>query len=89
MSEEKKTVASEEIKEEARELTPDELAKVTGGQAAGPSSYGMTDTMGRMHSATQFAGSSAAPASCTVEDRVMRDAKMTEIYEQSFRQEEG
>ena len=52
MSEEKKTVASEEIKEEARELTPDELAKVTGGQAAGPSSYGMTDTMGRMHSAT-------------------------------------
>ena len=41
-----------EEKQEARELTPDELAKVTGGQAAGPSSYGMTDTMGRMHSAT-------------------------------------
>ena len=31
MSEEKKTVASEEIKEEARKLTEDELEKVTGG----------------------------------------------------------
>ena len=52
-----------EEKQEARELTPDELANVTGGQAAGPSSYGMTDTMGRMHSDAQFAGSSSAPAS--------------------------
>ena len=69
-----------EEKQEARELTPDELAKVTGGQAAGPSSYGMTDTMGRMHSDAQFAGSSSAPASCTVEDRIMRDVKITEIY---------
>ena len=68
-------------KQEARELTPDELANVTGCQAARPSSYGMTDTMGRMHSDAQFVGSSAAPASCTVEDRIMRDAKMTEIYE--------
>ena len=70
-----------EEKQEARELTPDELANVTGGQAAGPSSYGMTDTMGRMHSDAQFAGSSVAPASCTVEDRAMRDVKITEIYE--------
>lgn len=70
-----------EEKQEARELTPDELANVTGGQAAGPSSYGMTDTMGRMHSDAQFAGSSVAPASCTVEDRAMRNAKTTEIYE--------
>ena len=70
-----------EEKQEARELTPDELANVTGGQAAGPSSYGMTDTMGRMHSDAQFAGSSVAPASCTVEDRIMRDGKITEIYE--------
>ena len=45
-----------EEKQEARQLTPDELANVTGGQAAGPSSYGMTDTMGRMHSDAQFAG---------------------------------
>ena len=70
-----------EEKQEARELTPDELANVTGGQAAGPSSYGMTDTMGRMHSDAQFAGSSETPASCTVEDRIMRDGKITEIYE--------
>ena len=69
-----------EEKQEARELTPDELANVTGGLAAGPSSYGMTDTMGRMHSDAQFAGSSVAPASCTVEDRAMRDGKITEIY---------
>ena len=52
-----------EEKQEACELTPDELANVTGGQAAGPSSYGMTDTMGRMHSDAQFAGSSSVPAS--------------------------
>ena len=62
MSNEKKNVETEDVKE-ARELTPDELANVTGGQAAGPSSYGMTDTMGRMHSDAQFAGSSSAPAS--------------------------
>ncbi len=30
--------------------------------AAGPSSYGLTDTMGRMHSDAQFAGSSSVPA---------------------------
>ena len=29
---------------------------------AGPASYGMTDTMGRMHSDAQFAGSSSVPA---------------------------
>ena len=45
-----------EERQKPRELTPDELANVTGGQAAGPSSYGMTDTMGRMHSDAQFAG---------------------------------
>ena len=28
----------------------------------GPASYGMTDTMGRMHSDAQFAGSSSVPA---------------------------
>ena len=30
--------------------------------AAGPASYGMTDTMGRMHSDAQFAGLSSVPA---------------------------
>ena len=30
--------------------------------SAGPASYGMTDTMGRMHSDAQFAGSSSVPA---------------------------
>ena len=30
--------------------------------AAGTASYGMTDTMGRMHSDAQFAGSSSVPA---------------------------
>ena len=29
---------------------------------AGPAAYGMTDTMGRMHSDAQFAGSSSVPA---------------------------
>ena len=38
-----------------RTLHPDNMA-------AGPASYGMTDTMGRMHSDAQFAGSSAVPA---------------------------
>ena len=38
-----------------RTLHPDNMA-------AGPSSYGMTDTMGRMHSDSQFAGSSSVPA---------------------------
>ena len=80
MSEEKKTAVTKEVKEEVRKLTEEDLEKVTGGQAAGPSSYGITDTMGRMHSDAQFAGSSVAPASCTVEDRAMRDGKITEIY---------
>ena len=31
-------------------------------RAAGPASYGMTDTMGRMHGDAQFAGSSSVPA---------------------------
>ncbi len=30
--------------------------------AAGPASYGFTDTLGRMHSDAQFAGSSSVPA---------------------------
>ena len=38
-----------------RTLHPDNMA-------AGPSSYGLTDTMGRMHSDVQFAGSSSVPA---------------------------
>ena len=38
-----------------RTLQPDNTA-------AGPASYGMTDTMGRMHSDAQFAGSSSVPA---------------------------
>ena len=33
-----------------------------GQHGAGPASYGMTDTMGRMHSDAQFAGSSSVPA---------------------------
>ena len=39
----------------AAPLHPDNMA-------AGPASYGMTDTMGRMHSDAQFAGSSSVPA---------------------------
>ena len=31
-------------------------------KSGGPASYGMTDTMGRMHSDAQFAGSSSVPA---------------------------
>ena len=38
-----------------RTLHPDNMA-------AGPASYGMNDTMGRMHSDAQFAGSSSVPA---------------------------
>ena len=38
-----------------RTLHPDNMA-------AGPASYGMTDTLGRMHSDAQFAGSSSVPA---------------------------
>ena len=38
-----------------RTLHPDNMG-------AGPASYGMTDTMGRMHSDAQFAGSSSVPA---------------------------
>ena len=37
------------------------LSKVSNSRA-GPASYGMTDTMGRMHSDAQFAGSSSVPA---------------------------
>ena len=42
-----------------RTLHPDNMA-------AGPASYGMTDTMGRMHSDAQFAGSSSVPPSVIV-----------------------
>ena len=35
---------------------------ITGNSTNGPASYGMTDTMGRMHSDAQFAGSSSVPA---------------------------
>ena len=42
-------------KRQGRTLHPDNMA-------AGPASYGMTDTMGRMHSDAQFAGSSSVPA---------------------------
>ena len=38
-----------------RTLHPDNMA-------AGPASYGFTDTLGRMHSDAQFAGSSSVPA---------------------------
>ena len=38
-----------------RTLHPDNVA-------AGPASYGLTDTMGRMHGDAQFAGSSSVPA---------------------------
>ena len=38
------------------------LAPASDNMAAGPASYGMTDTMGRMHSDAQFAGSSSVPA---------------------------
>ena len=38
-----------------RTLHPDNVA-------AGPASYGLTDSMGRMHSDAQFAGSSSVPA---------------------------
>ena len=38
-----------------RTLHPDNMA-------AGPASYGLTDTMGRMHGDAQFAGSSSVPA---------------------------
>ena len=38
-----------------RTLHPDNMG-------AGPASYGMTDTMGRMHGDAQFAGSSSVPA---------------------------
>ena len=40
---------------DSRTLHPDNMA-------AGPASYGMTDTLGRMHSDAQFAGSSSVPA---------------------------
>ncbi len=44
-----------DVTEGGRTLHPDNMA-------AGPASYGMTDTMGRMHSDAQFAGSSSVPA---------------------------
>ena len=40
MSNEKKNVETEVVKEEARELTPDELAKVNGGAVPGFGAYG-------------------------------------------------
>jgi hypothetical protein len=46
-----------------RTLHPDNMA-------AGPSSYGMTDTMGRMHSDAQFAGSSSVPAHVEMMDLI-------------------
>ena len=46
---------SDVYKRQGRTLHPDNMA-------AGPASYGMTDTMGRMHSDAQFAGSSSVPA---------------------------
>ena len=53
------TATDEEVKRAYRDLArkyhPDNMA-------AGPASYGMTDTMGRMHSDAQFAGSSSVPA---------------------------
>ena len=42
-------------KRQGRTLHPDNMA-------AGPASYGFTDTLGRMHSDAQFAGSSSVPA---------------------------
>ena len=45
----------EDVDVTGRTLHPDNMA-------AGPASYGMTDTMGRMHSDAQFAGSSSVPA---------------------------
>jgi hypothetical protein len=38
------------------------MCPVAKGAYHGPASYGMTDTMGRMHSDAQFAGSSSVPA---------------------------
>ena len=49
------TYKKERLGGTGRTLHPDNMA-------AGPASYGMTDTMGRMHSDAQFAGSSSVPA---------------------------
>ena len=59
-------------KKECVELGKDYFSVASGGgtgrtlhpdnMAAGPASYGMTDTLGRMHSSAQFAGSSSVPA---------------------------
>ena len=46
-----------------RTLHPDNMA-------AGPASYGMTDTLGRMHSDAQFAGSSSVPAHVEMMDLI-------------------
>ena len=51
-----------------RTLHPDNMA-------AGPASYGMTDTMGRMHSDAQFAGSSSVPVSYTHLDVYKRQSQ--------------
>ena len=51
----KKFFCSRLRRRDGRTLHPDNVA-------AGPASYGMTDTMGRMHSDAQFAGSSSVPA---------------------------
>ena len=57
----------EQILTKVRALIPDTATVVgtfmcQGKMGAGPASYGMTDTMGRMHSDAQFAGSSSVPA---------------------------
>ena len=48
-----------------RTLHPDNMA-------AGPASYGMTDTLGRMHSDAQFAGSSSVPAHVEMMGLILR-----------------
>ena len=49
-----------------RTLHPDNMA-------AGPASYGMTDTLGRMHSDAQFAGSSSVPAHVEMRGQIGRE----------------
>ena len=58
-----------------RTLHPDNMA-------AGPASYGMTDTLGRMHSDAQFAGSSSVPAH--VEMMVHIQYHLNAFHEQHF-----
>jgi len=59
-----------------RTLHPDNMA-------AGPASYGMTDTMGRMHSDAQFAGSSSVPAHVEMMG-LIRHAEIIQWLEQQF-----